>query len=369
MASLGSMTLEEIRQLSISDLKSRLARHNVNVATCIEKEDLVRALHGALARKSGRSGRGNGGNDGDDSSDRKRKANEVITLDDSEDDEDSRHAKKHSSFKREFGHPQEPICLDSDSEDEARPRAAAARRRQGGNSINSIIPFRLCETATSRTLSASERRFFASMREMMGLKSGRRYSWLIICNYLIDFSYLFQRASPELLQFQRVVVFYGTSGQACPAVMRQWERLLEGTGRTVAFVQLLPSDPPNSRANPLPVKIEYGVHHTKVRRCVAYVYSVQSRLITPGQDVFDGLRGRGEWYIEVPCVHSYVQHFALGRRTQIPGSICAGLSPEGGSRQEHRQSIQQRRGCVEDSAPVRRYGMCVSCNVDRCTAQ
>mmetsp|Transcript_6269 Transcript_6269/g.14179 ORF Transcript_6269/g.14179 Transcript_6269/m.14179 type:complete len:655 (-) Transcript_6269:48-2012(-) len=264
MASLGSMTLEEIRQLSISDLKSRLARHNVNVATCIEKEDLVRALHGALARKSGRSGRGNGGNDGDDSSDRKRKANEVITLDDSEDDEDSRHAKKHSSFKREFGHPQEPICLDSDSEDEARPRAAAARRRQGGNSINSIIPFRLCETATSRTLSASERRFFASMREMMGLKSGRRYSWLIICNYLIDFSYLFQRASPELLQFQRVVVFYGTSGQACPAVMRQWERLLEGTGRTVAFVQLLPSDPPNSRANPLPVKIEYGVHHTKM---------------------------------------------------------------------------------------------------------
>ena len=199
MSSLGSMTLEDIRKLSISDLKSRLARHNINIATFIEKEDLVQSLYGALARKSGR------GNDGgDSSSDRKRKSSdEVITLDDSEDDDEyKRAAKRPSSSKREFGHPQEPICLD-DSEDDiaARPRAAAARRRQGGNS-NAFIPFRLCETATSRTLPASEQRFFVSMREMMGLKSGRRYSWLIIANYLIDFSYLLQNASPEILQFQ-----------------------------------------------------------------------------------------------------------------------------------------------------------------------
>ena len=289
MASLGSMTLQEIRELSISDLKSRLARHNVNIATCIEKEDLVQALYGALARKSGR-GAGNAAIVGDGGSDRKRKSNEVITLDDSEDDDEYGHARKHPSFKRESCRTQEPICLDSDSEDDvaARPRAAAARRREGGNSI---IPFRLCETATSRSLPVSERRFFASMREMMGLKSGRRYSWLIICNYLIDFSYLFQKASPEILEFQRVVVFYGTAGHACPAVMRQWKRLLEGTGRTVDFVQLLPSDPPNSRANPLPVKIEYGVHHTKVR-IVAYLCSMQFRSFSLSflvQDVSNGL--------------------------------------------------------------------------------
>eukprot|EP00984_Skeletonema_dohrnii_P035845 scaffold36099_cov266-Skeletonema_dohrnii-CCMP3373.AAC.1 len=46
--------------------------------------------------------------------------------------------------------------------------------------------------------------------------------------------------------------------------MARWRELLSGSGNTVEFVQLDPSAPANSRTNPLPVQIEYGLHHTKM---------------------------------------------------------------------------------------------------------
>lgn len=46
--------------------------------------------------------------------------------------------------------------------------------------------------------------------------------------------------------------------------MNRWRQLLVGTGNTVEFIKCIPSDPPRSKTNPLPIKIPYGVHHTKM---------------------------------------------------------------------------------------------------------
>ena len=129
--------------------------------------------------------------------------------------------------------------------------------------------------------------------------------------------------------------------------MRQWKTLLEGTGRTVDFVQLLPSDPPNSRANPLPVKIEYGVHHTK--------------MFLMGYD--EG--GLSKCHVSIHTsniLHSDAELKSQGVYTQdFPLKMAPGKSAGNPySKKEHASKSQR---------PFEGTRMIVSCNRDRFTAQ
>ena len=186
---------------------------------------------------------------------------------------------------------------DSDSEDEVKVlghtnannnKAKAARKSctsttTHNNNINNFVPFHLYTTTTSQSqirTNDTTQKYFRTLRQMIGLDSTtgngnsmqgkkmpkRKYQWLIVFNFLVDFDYLLEKLLPDITSFHRVIVFYGTCGNNMQAsmVMNRWKQLLAGTNNTVEFIPLIPSDPPRSRTNPLSMKIPYGVHHTKM---------------------------------------------------------------------------------------------------------
>lgn len=126
-----------------------------------------------------------------------------------------------------------------------------------------LIPFHLFATSSSKRLSKEKRKYFTTLRQVIGLDvPSRQLKWLVISNFALDFGYLLEETLPEILQFHRVVVFYSYCHN--PESMSKWRELLSGSGNTVEFIQLDPSAPANSRTNPLPIQIEYGMHHTKM---------------------------------------------------------------------------------------------------------
>jgi hypothetical protein len=74
-----------------------------------------------------------------------------------------------------------------------------------------------------------------------------------VANFLFDVHYFLEQTLPDVLAFKRVVVFYGEGVDA--QGIAYWKGLLEGSGNTVDFVRLIPSDPPRSRTNPLDVML------------------------------------------------------------------------------------------------------------------
>jgi hypothetical protein len=99
----------------------------------------------------------------------------------------------------------------------------------------------------------------ANLREMLGVDDMRDHGaikWIVSCNYLIDFDYLIETV-PELLSCPLTVFFYGNA-ETSP---ENWRRACTQAGRssTADFVQLVPSDPPMSRTNPLACRVS-GFH-------------------------------------------------------------------------------------------------------------
>jgi len=100
-------------------------------------------------------------------------------------------------------------------------------------------------------------------------KSRRNFEYLIASNYLVDFGNFLQETQPDILEFKRVVIFYGGAVDEDRG-MKTWRRLLaernrrDNIDRIVEFIPLIPSDPPRSKTNPLGLKIPFGVHHTKM---------------------------------------------------------------------------------------------------------
>jgi tyrosyl-DNA phosphodiesterase-1 len=178
-----------------------------------------------------------------------------------------------------------------------------------------IIPFHLFATSSLKTLLPRQTRnkYFRTLRQIIGFDvPNRELKWLIISNFSIDFGYLLDEILPDVLQFHRVVVFY--HGGINESAVMKWRELLVGSGNTVDFVALSPSDPPNSTANPLPVQIDYGLHHTKM-------------FLTGYDEVIDGKR---QSFIRV-AIHTsnllegdnqlkangvYAQNFPLKEQTQ-----------------------------------------------------
>jgi len=145
--------------------------------------------------------------------------------------------------------------------------ALVQARREGSKPItkkqDDLIPFHLFATSSSKRISQDKRKYFKTLRQVIGLDvPNRQLKWLVVSNFALDFGYLLEQTLPDILQFHRVVVFY-SDGRNSDAMAR-WRELLRGSGNTVEFVQLDPSAPANSRTNPLPVQIEYGLHHTKM---------------------------------------------------------------------------------------------------------
>ena len=154
--------------------------------------------------------------------------------------------------------------------------------------ISPFVPFHLFETSSILTSASSTsharrtddvtKQYFRTLREIMGLPSSgatgnnkkppldqRKFQWLIVSNFLIDFTYFLEQTSPEILEFHRVVVFYGESADGDQGMDAWRESLASCCGndgndvRTVEFIRLLPSDPPRSSFNPLPIKSPYGL--------------------------------------------------------------------------------------------------------------
>lgn len=72
-----------------------------------------------------------------------------------------------------------------------------------------VIPFHLFATSSSKKLSRKTRKYFTSLRQIIGFDvPNREMKWLIISNFSIDFGYLLDQILPDVLQFHRVVVFY-----------------------------------------------------------------------------------------------------------------------------------------------------------------
>lgn len=96
-----------------------------------------------------------------------------------------------------------------------------------------------------------------SLRELIGLQGPEAnqsgIQWIAIFNYLVDFEYLLDTI-PELVSIPNSVVFYG-HGEPGPLKKMNPEMHLQ---------QLVPSDPPNPKTNPLGFKVPWGVHHTKM---------------------------------------------------------------------------------------------------------
>jgi hypothetical protein len=162
------------------------------------------------------------------------------------------------------------------------PSQATTARRRGSTTPQLFTPFYLYASRASTTTTSysylqtndggKSTKYFRTLRQMIGFdnddmtrRKKRKYQWLAIFNFLVDFSYLTKNLMPDLLQFHRIIVFYGTNtDQEDEANMNRWRQLIVGTDSTVEFISLIPSDPPRSKTNPLPIKIPYGVHHTKM---------------------------------------------------------------------------------------------------------
>mmetsp|Transcript_1424 Transcript_1424/g.3377 ORF Transcript_1424/g.3377 Transcript_1424/m.3377 type:complete len:522 (-) Transcript_1424:338-1903(-) len=151
-----------------------------------------------------------------------------------------------------------------------------------------FVPFRLfCSTAVSKGMADDDpcKQFFVTLREAIGFDDGdgsgrndrgcfvnddkdgnslgnRAFHWLVITSFLLDVEYLFEEL-PEIIKYQKVIVYYGSVEGNSMQAMRQWEQVLGNSGKTVEFIRLVPSDPPYSATNPLPFKLPYGVHHSK----------------------------------------------------------------------------------------------------------
>jgi len=137
--------------------------------------------------------------------------------------------------------------------------ALVQARREGRKPItkkqDDLIPFHLFATSSSNRLSQDKRRYFKTLRQVIGLDvPNRQLKWLVVSNFALDFGYLLEQTLPDILQFHRVVVFYSYCHNS--DAMTRWRELLSGSGNTVEFVQLDPSAPANSRTNPLPVQID-----------------------------------------------------------------------------------------------------------------
>ena len=143
------------------------------------------------------------------------------------------------------------------------------------SSIPPFVPFHLYETTTAKSVYQNNnndnvKQYFRTIRQMVGMdddnnqrrSSERQYQFLFVFNFLIDLSYLVEELSPEIFTFHRVVIFYGNGGPEC--AMEAWKRRLSGTGNTVEFINLIPTDPPRTKTNPLSQKMRYGCHHTKM---------------------------------------------------------------------------------------------------------
>jgi hypothetical protein len=125
-----------------------------------------------------------------------------------------------------------------------------------------LIPFHLYNTKQSMgsTQYASRpqavKKYFRTLRETIGFDgctSERKFHWLVACNFLFDVHYFLQQTLPDILAFNRVLIFYG-EGVTAQGVA-YWNDLLRGSGNTVEFIRLIPSDPPRSKTNPLDIKI------------------------------------------------------------------------------------------------------------------
>eukprot|EP00984_Skeletonema_dohrnii_P037966 scaffold40667_cov272-Skeletonema_dohrnii-CCMP3373.AAC.1 len=68
-----------------------------------------------------------------------------------------------------------------------------------------LIPFHLFATSSLKRLSQDKRKYFKTLRQVIGLDVPNRHlKWLVVTNFALDFGYLLEQTLPDILQFHRV---------------------------------------------------------------------------------------------------------------------------------------------------------------------
>ena len=167
------------------------------------------------------------------------------------------------SPRRSKGSASDPIVVDAASStppkkplqaaDEGLSPCANKRPRASPRRIAPIKIFRTQQVEASTHVDPVVRESTTTLRELL-LCSERSIQWIIISNFHIDFQLLLEEV-PELVSANCLLCFYGSDIN--PGSMNQWNRVCMRDGGPSRFhaVCLTPSDPANSKNNPLPSKV------------------------------------------------------------------------------------------------------------------
>ena len=211
-----------------------------------------------------------------------------------------------------------------------------------------FVPFRLfCSTSASKAMASDDdpsKQFFVTLRQAIGFDDGagsrndcghdedgslgsRAFHWLVITSYLLDVEYLFAEI-PELTNFRKVIVYYGIVEGNSMQAMKQWEQMLENSGKTVEFIRLVPSG--SSR-----VYLRYysSLIHLNVFRLRPPVFAnqsitIQNALWSSSQQVLSQRIRRGRKSHVSPW-DSHGKFETIGYREENARHLCAGFPGQG----------------------------------------
>jgi hypothetical protein len=220
---------------------------------------------------------------------------ELCGDDDDDDDNDASHdnnptsepdeKNRESSFKRRSAEPSSSAAtttqlgLVDDENNKNETTSQQSRKRpmtMMPNHHHNMVPIKIFRTkqmeqqqssssSSSSSSSTSKmdpfllREYTTTLRELL-LDPTKTIRWLIISNYIIDFSLLLDEV-PELISIHLIVCFYGRAIDAGPLQQLQMAFRCnddDEDGSTTRFhaICLKPSDPPRSRNNPLSQQVK-----------------------------------------------------------------------------------------------------------------
>lgn len=155
------------------------------------------------------------------------------------------------------------VSDNSDENTAALPTACLPRKRTKTTPCRSSPPVKLFMTKqmeATENLDPIIHENTTSLHRLI-VRSDQAIQWIVIATFLVDFDLLLAEL-PELVSVNLVILIYGDAQCNDPSRLQRACTSADGTSHLHLHC-LKPSDPPNSRNNPLSRKIPYGVHHSK----------------------------------------------------------------------------------------------------------
>lgn len=197
----------------------------------------------------------------------------------------------------------------------AKKRKTTAEEGTNGDGSDDPIPAPIflfatssdCQQRRNKSRDHWSRKECLTLREMLGIGE-YAINFLFVGNYIINFEFLLDEI-PELLSLPKTCVIYG-SKEGSESAWRQACTTLDGNC-SVDFICRNPSDPPKSATNPLPQRIPYGTHHTKLF-LVGYGSGSLRVVIHTANLRFSDINHKAQ--------AAYIQDFQRKQSPAVPGS-------------------------------------------------